>query len=406
MKPRWILLAATALLPFTGCEKKAEAPVTKSTPEATPAPTAPPAAAPAAVATPPAPAAPAAPVVVVDPAAPATPAATGEDASLPDPVAIVNGTPITRAEFLKSLNDVFASMGMPASAIPAGQRETIYRQFLDDLISDKLIQAAAANETVNEADVNAEIAKIEKEAGSPETFQTELAKSGQTLDQFKTRLGQVLKQRKWMDSQLAGKETVSADAAKKFYDENRDQLFVQPEQVRASHILFLTPEGADEKTVAAQKKAADAAAVRTKKEDFDVLAKELSEEPGAKDRGGDLNFFPRGQMVPEFEEAAFTQKVGSISKPVRTQFGWHIIKVTDKKTARTLPFDEVKKDIQQYLKDQEKEVAVKALLEKLQSEAKIQNNLPAPKEAPVDAQSLAPGAGMMPPAPEPAGKQP
>lgn len=408
MKPRWILLATTALLPltaFTGCEKKAEETPKAATPQptaaATPAPTATPASAtPEATATP-----------------EASPTAAAKDESgLPDPVAVVNGSPITREDFLKTLNEVFSSMGMPASAIPPGQRDTIYYQFLQDMISDRLIQAAAANETVSPEDIDAEIKKIEQQVGGAENLQAELTKSGQSMDQFKKRLGEVLKQRKWMDAQLAGKETVTADAAKKFYDENREQLFAQPEQVRASHILILVPEGADDKTVAAKLKLAEAAAAKAKKGDFDAVAKELSEEPGAKERGGDLSFFSRGQMVPEFEEAAFTQKVGTISKPVRTQFGWHIIKVTDKKPARIVPFDEAKSEIEQYLKQQDKETAVKSLLDKLQSEAKIEINLPKPAEPADDQPMILPGGGAAPapdaapdaaaPAPAPAPAQP
>ena len=85
-------------------------------------------------------------------------------------------------------------------------------------------------------------------------------------------------------------------------------------------------------------KAAQGAEARAKKgEDFTALAKELSEEPGAKESGGDLGFFPKDRMVPEFAEVAFSEKVGEISDPVRTQFGWHVIKVTEKKPAGTLP---------------------------------------------------------------------
>lgn len=392
MKPRWILLATTALLPlaaFTGCDKKTEEapkpatppPAAAATPAATPAPA-------------PSPVASAEATPAASPTAAASPAAPDES-GLPDPVAVVNGAPISRADFLKTLNEVFASMGMPATAIPAAQRDTIYYQFLQDMISDRLIQAASDKETVSPADVDAEIKKIEDQAGGAANLESELTKAGQTMDQFKERLSQVLKQRKWMDAQLAGKDTVAPDAAKKFYDENRDQLFAQPEQVRASHILILVPEGADDKTVAAKQKLAEAAAARVKKEDFETVAKELSEEPGANERGGDLSYFARGQMVPEFEEVAFAQKVGAVSKPVRTQFGWHVIKVTDKKAARTVPFDEAKPEIEQYLKQQDKETAVKGLLEKLQSEAKIEINLPKPKE-PADDQPMVIPDGAMP----------
>jgi len=112
-------------------------------------------------------------------------------------------------------------------------------------------------------------------------------------------------------------------------------------------------------------------------EDFTKLAKELSEEPGASESGGDLGFFPKDRMVPEFAEAAFAQKVGDISKPVKTQFGWHVIKVTDRKEAGTVPFDQVKEQVVSYLKSTNQREAVEAVLNKLKESAKIETFLPA-----------------------------
>ena len=87
-------------------------------------------------------------------------------------------------------------------------------------------------------------------------------------------------------------------------------------------------------------------------------------------------------MVPEFAEVAFAQKVGDISDPVRTQFGWHIIKVTDKKAAGTLPYDEVKAQLIAYLKSKKQEAAAQALLKSLHSSAQIESTLPPPAPSP------------------------
>ena len=106
------------------------------------------------------------------------------------------------------------------------------------------------------------------------------------------------------------------------------------------------------------------------------MAKELSEEPGAKESAGDLGFFTKDRMVPEFANAAFAQKVGDISQPVRTQFGWHVIKVTETKPAGTMPFPEVKDQIMGYLKSTNQREAVQAVLKKLKESAKIETFLP------------------------------
>jgi len=132
----------------------------------------------------------------------------------------------------------------------------------------------------------------------------------------------------------------------KHYKDNQQQ-FSTPEQVRASHILFKT-EGKDE---AAVRKEAEAVLARAKAgEDFAKLANQYTEEEVGKTRGGDLDFFGRGQMAKEFEEAAFALKPGQISDIVKTQFGLHIIKTTDHRAAATKPLEEVKTQIEDQLK--------------------------------------------------------
>jgi peptidyl-prolyl cis-trans isomerase C len=107
------------------------------------------------------------------------------------------------------------------------------------------------------------------------------------------------------------------------------------------------------------------------------VAKEVSEEPGADQSGGDLDFFPKDRMVPEFAEAAFAMKPGDVSKePVKTQFGWHVINVTDRKPAGTMPFDEVKEQVGFYLEGGKRREAVRGVIDTIRGEAKVENKLP------------------------------
>ena len=187
----------------------------------------------------------------------------------------------------------------------------------------------------------------------------------------------MLQQQRWMQSQIKDGDKITDADAKKFYDSNTEE-FKNPETVKASHILFTVNKDDSPEVVKQKEDAAKKAIARAKKgEDFNKLAKELSEEPGAKESGGDLGFFAKDRMVPEFAEAAFSQKPGEISGPVRTQFGWHVIKVTDKKPAGTVPFEEVKEQIIAYLKSAKQREAVQAILKKLKDSAQIESTLPA-----------------------------
>jgi peptidyl-prolyl cis-trans isomerase D len=130
--------------------------------------------------------------------------------------------------------------------------------------------------------------------------------------------------------------------ARALYDSRKD-VYDVPEQVRARHILVRVPRGADEATVAAAKARAEAILARVRGgEDFAAVARETSDDPGSKQAGGDLGLFPRGHMVPAFEEVAFSLEPGAISDVVRTDFGFHVIQVQEHLPAHTTPFAEVR----------------------------------------------------------------
>ena len=155
--------------------------------------------------------------------------------------------------------------------------------------------------------------------------------------------------------QDAGKAALSDAELHKVYDEAVKQMPAE-EEVRARHILVPTEDEA--KAILAQLK---------KGADFAALAKEKSKDPGASD-GGDLGYFTKEQMVPEFAEVAFKLDKGQISDPVKTQFGWHIIKVEDKRMKPTPTFDQVKGQVVAYVEHR----AQAALVEKLRGEATIE----------------------------------
>jgi len=295
---------------------------------------------------------------------------------LKDPVAVVNGEKITKAQLEEALNEAVQASGMKAEDLTAEQKMEGYRQILDDLIMDKLLTKAAEDIKVDQAQVDAEIAKLKTRFPSEEEFQKQLKEVGQTEAKLNEAITKMMKQRQWVDSKVGAKTEVTEAEASDFYNSNKEE-FEQPETVKASHVLFLVDKDAPEDVVKKQLEAAKAAAARAKKgEDFTALAKELSEEPGAKESGGDLGFFSKDRMVPEFADAAFAQTPGDISEPVRTQFGWHVIKVTEKKPAGLTPYDEVKEQLLAFLKADKQRKAVEGVLKELRDGSKVENTLP------------------------------
>lgn len=372
-----VLFLVPLLLAAPGCKPSSPAPA----PSPSPAPAQAQTSAPAATETTPA----ATTSAVAPETAPSAAEAPAPATELPDPVAVVEGEKISRADLEKAFNSALGASGMNPDELDPAQKMAGYREILDQLIVDKLVARKASSVEIKDADLEKEISQVKGQFPNEDAFKAAMQKEGETETSFRENVKRMLQQRQWMEQKVGDKAEVPAADVQKFYEQNKKE-FEHPELVRASHILILTPENADEKTVAEKKKAAEAALVRVtkKKEDFTAVAKEVSEEPGAKQSGGDLSFFPKDRMVPEFANAAFGMDKGEISKePVRTKFGWHIIKVTDKKPAGTMPFDEVKQQVTSYLKGAKQRDAIRSVIDSLRAEAKVENKLPdAPKPAP------------------------
>lgn len=156
------------------------------------------------------------------------------------------------------------------------------------------------------------------------------------------------------DEEVAVYAQKNESQLKKEYDLQKDTTFTEPEQVQAQHILIKTsPQMTEEKALAKIKEIA----AQIKDNNFADLAKKYSDDPGSKAQGGDLGFFAKGRMVKEFEAAAFSLEKGKISEPVKTSYGYHIIKVNDKKEGRTISFDEAKLNLARQKAKAEKNVA-------------------------------------------------
>jgi peptidyl-prolyl cis-trans isomerase C len=183
--------------------------------------------------------------------------------------------------------------------------------------------------------------------------------------------------------QSEGKAAVSEEALRKVYDEASKQMAAEQE-VRARHILFVVPQDAPDKDAkdAEAKAKLDGVIARLKKgEDFVALANELTEDPSGKENGGDLSYFTKDQMVPEFADVAFKMEPGQVSGPVKTPFGWHVIKLEDKRQKQPPEFDKVRSQVETFVvrKAQADYVA------KLRADAKIEKFDVKPEAKPSDA---------------------
>jgi peptidyl-prolyl cis-trans isomerase C len=178
--------------------------------------------------------------------------------------------------------------------------------------------------------------------------------------------------------QQTAKDAMTDAAMHKVYDD-AVKTMSDEQEVHARHILIRAPAGDEKASKAAEEKIKAIIARLNKGEDFAKVASETTEDPSGKANGGDLGYFTKEQMVPEFADVAFKLDKGQISGPVHTQFGWHVIKVEDKRKKPAPSFDEVKPQIEQYVTRK----AQAELVTKLRAEAKIEKNYTvAPPAAP------------------------
>ncbi|HEU0265647.1 MAG TPA: peptidylprolyl isomerase [Geobacterales bacterium] len=285
-------------------------------------------------------------------------------------IATVNGSSISRKELDLAVKIMMEQnqVAQPTPELASQMEEAVTQQ----LISSELLYQAGSKLKI--ADLDKQVAEklSERKAryATPEKFQEEIGRYGMTEKDLDQLVRKSIVISNYIEQEIASKVTVSADDAKKFYDDNQDK-FKMPESIRASHILVAVDASASKEDKEKSRKLAEDILKRVKKgEDFAEVAKKESKCPSAT-VGGDLGYFAQGQMVPPFEEAAFKLKVGEISDVVETKFGYHIIKVTDKKPAGTTPFDEVKERIMEYLKGQQIQKAIMQRVEELHKGAKI-----------------------------------
>ena len=305
----------------------------------------------------------------------AKPAANPMDLFSNEIVAQGKGVKVTRTMLDEALISIKSAAAARGQAIPPQQSKMMEAQVLSRLIGMQLLNQMATADDKKAGAVAAEkqLELIKKNGGGEENFNRQLKTAGMTLETLIKKLNEEATAEIVLEREV--KFEVTDEDVKKFYDENPDK-FEQPELVRAAHILIGTREkdGAEmtDAKKKEQRKLADDLLKRAKGgEDFGKLAREYSEDPGSKDKGGEYTF-PRGQMVPEFEAAAFSLQTNQIGDIVTTQYGYHIIKTLEKTPAKKVELEKAAPSIKQFLKNQGMQKQIPGYMSKLQKDANVE----------------------------------
>lgn len=286
--------------------------------------------------------------------------------------ALVNGQPIVAAAVQGEIKGILGRFQEQGRKPSEAEMTTLRQSVLEKMIKLELLsqESKKAGVVVSNTDIDNELKGYKKGFADDKAFAKALGEAGITEAELRKQIGKNLAIQKFIDTKFKGKVQVTEQEAKDFYNSNQDK-FAQPEMAHARHILIAAKEAEPK----ADKDRKRAKLVQIKKQlkdgaDFAELAKQSSDCP-SKERGGDLGFFPRGQMVKAFDQAVFKMTPGEISDIVETEFGYHLIKLEEKKPAKTVSFDEAKAKITAYLTQEKITANIEAFIAEAKGKATI-----------------------------------
>ncbi len=260
-----------------------------------------------------------------------------------DTVAKINGEKITKDELYQAMVKNYGA------------------ETLDSMISERIVEMEATKQkiTITDQEIQEELNPLIESTGGQEAFEQQLALSGVSLDDLKKDIASYLKTVKLLEPQVK----ITDEEISAYFEKNKDSL-AQEEQVEASHILV-----ADEATAKDVKQQLDNGG------DFAELAAKYSTDKQNNQKGGELGSFARGEMVEAFDAAVFSMEVGQISEPIKTEFGYHIVKVTDKQEAKEANLEDSKAEIEDAIKNGKINEVYTTWLTEKKAEYSITNNL-------------------------------
>ncbi len=310
----------------------------------------------------------------------------------------VNNQNITKSQFEQAYKDAakhsqLAQMGID---VPEDEDNLMYLMLKDRVVNEIIVKELINQEmekrqiTVNRDDIEREREKMIDKVGSKEKFNEILKQNGVSKSQFEKDLAQEIKMRKLVD--IIHPVSISDSQAKDFYNKNISK-FKYPDKVRASHILISANRNEIKQQLMTKNKTMNdiemnaevqkimeeryhkaekiASQLKHNPEKFEAIARDESDDTMTAKNGGDIGFFAKKDMVPQFADVAFSQKPNTISGIVQTPYGFHIIKVTDRMAAGQQPYEKVKEQIKMFMAAQEQVKALQMFLTNLKSHAVI-----------------------------------
>ncbi len=300
-------------------------------------------------------------------AAPAQP-----EKALPEKVATVNGVTISGAELSRQYAMYLQGTGQRAAAVPQEQKQKVRSEILNGLIDQELLyqESRKLGIQIDNAAVNGQFDTFRQRYKTEDEYQADLKSMQMSEVEVKNQIKRSLAIREVINQKVVNGIVIDEAETRSFYDAN-PQFFTKPDQVKASHILIMVDKSAsDEEKAAARKKIEGIRKQAEGGTPFAELANTHSDD-GSKQNGGDLGFFKRGMMVKPFEDAAFSLEKDQLSGVVETQYGYHLIKVTDKTPEEKVAFAEVKDRISAHLKQGKVEKEARGYIDTLKKSAKV-----------------------------------
>jgi peptidyl-prolyl cis-trans isomerase C len=270
--------------------------------------------------------------------------------SFPDVVARVNDTLIQKEDFLARAAFIQSEMGLPEGDLPVN----IYRTMLNEMVDMELLFQASQFRDFRPTseEIEERYRELVNRFPSEEAFLSQLSLPSITSERFKELMYRDLSVQKLIATDFNPRISVRDEAKLQYYEENKEQL-KEPERLKLRHILIRVATGASDEEKAQAREQISELHQKLVRENvnFAEVAGEFSEDPGSKDKGGEL-VIERGETVPVFEETAFSLDPGSISHVFETRFGFHVIKLCERIPAHVAPFEEIEPMIQGLLEQQ------------------------------------------------------